>query len=128
MIASVEVAVALERAATGDLFAVTWAGNCKAYVESPDEQGLPTGVPEEGLMRVFLTAEEAETYRLAVASYNDAEFEVMRLATCRIAFGLAQYSVDWEWGCPIRIALSRVSPGDWPVDLETLWTVFAVLH
>lgn len=124
---SLEVLCAWERAVAHPVYVVVYKDTSQTYIETPEEAGTLAGQPEEALLRVFLTEEEAFTYLLALETYVDEEL-ILGLVRFEDLFRLAQWSTRPEQGFPVRVELAAAEPAEWPTTIDVVWTAFAEIH
>lgn len=97
------------------------------FAESPEEQGLDPGAPQETVLRLFLDKDEADIYcdYVNVASTSAIKNGEMRIAKVSLQdLWLLLDDVEkisyYEFGCTVRIVLTMLDAEGWPVDLDTI--------
>ena len=119
----IDLKIAHEQMEVSPLFVVIIEGE-GPYLESPEEQGLYDSDLQEGLMRMFLTREEAIRYAEIVAEYNDEEeFSTIKLTITELwkVIHILNDRSKAIFNCPLRVDLCYNLPNEHPESIDLIW-------
>lgn len=97
------------------------------FIESPEDQGLPDGVPQETVLRVFTRSDEALAYReIVLASQGGGTFKVVGidLTTLWSLIPSVDRQSMKQCDCPLRVEVCFIDEDGWPQTIDLLHSVF----
>ncbi len=99
------------------------------YTESPNEQGLSDKVPQESLLRVFMTVQDVTAY----CAFLNAELTGVKSKHTDLVtiWGLLQ-RIDAlsmkRYDCPVRVDVCTIDKDGWPESIDTLHSIYMLPH
>jgi hypothetical protein len=91
------------------------------FAESPEEQGLTDGDPQESLLRLFINKDDVEAYCDYVRiSYGDVSVTEVTLKDVWYLLEDIESLSEVQYNCPVRIAFCALDEDNWPVDIDTI--------
>lgn len=95
------------------------------YIESPSDQGIAEGEPQESVLRLFTDSNEALSYRDLVAQAHGS-MKIVGLdltALWELIPSIDRQSMK-AFDCPLRVDVCSVDKDGWPISIDTLHSVF----
>lgn len=108
------------------LYVVAFEDDDLFYTESPEEQGLEAGEPQEYLVRVFTSRMDAVRYMETVRDMYEMRFVVREYRTFEALWPTLMSTNETflrTLAIPVRACLSAMPPQEWPKDLGLVFSV-----
>lgn len=101
------------------LYIVVFEDNSQVYIESPAEQSLRADFDDitGGLVRVFVTEEDAVTYLDLLQIYTDEPLAIAQVDKLQLMDFAQKVAATKQ----IRFDLSLTDPADWPRSVDVFW-------
>lgn len=102
------------------------------YVEPPEVHAEECEEPDEALLRVFMTVEEAQRYIDTIHSYDDQDLPLvlleMKMEELLERVKEARESIEHAFEAPLRIDLCSMPEGCHPQYVDTIFSDLVTLH
>jgi hypothetical protein len=97
------------------------------FAESPEEQGLEESAPQESLLRLFLSKDDADAYCDYVKIiYGDMRVsEVTLKDVWYLLDDIDALSME-HYKCPVRVAVCVLDDESWPIEVDTFHGAYMV--
>lgn len=104
------------------------------FAESPEEQGLPEDEKQESVLRLFLDRDDADIYceyvNITTGVGNLVSYKVTSVSLADLWHLLDDIDKIsyYTYGCNVRFAFCMLDEEGWPIDLDTIHSVYAEVN
>lgn len=97
------------------------------FAESPEDQGLDEGAPQENLIRLFVDKKEGNVYCDYVSVvYEEVKLVKMTLQDLWYLIEDAEKLSRTMNGFPLRIAFTELDGEGWPIGEDTIYSAYMI--